>query len=114
VLLVFGFFGILIPAVLLVLLPLDPAPFRRSFFALGAYALSLFGIVMLLAELVPEPTDTPEEEQPDTMMAWRILLGLLLLCLIGMIASQFIPLPPQIQDDALLMRPISVATPSAN
>ena len=81
---------------------------------LSAYALCLLGIVMLLMELDPQLTDTPDQETLDFIKPWRILLILLLLCLIGMIVSPFIPLPPQLQVGAVPVPPIIVATPMAN
>jgi len=106
-LLFLGCFGIFVPSVLLALLPSDPAPFLRSYFALAAYGCSLFGIVILLMTMAPEHTGRADELY-DLNLTISVWLTVLILSFIGILFAHLIPLPIATDRGVL---PTAFATP---
>jgi hypothetical protein len=92
VVLFIGIFGIFMPAVLLALLPSDPNPTLRSYFAVAAYGTSLVGITLLLLELDPESTD-PDNPPPNFARAYKAWLIIIAAFSFGILVASFIPWP---------------------
>jgi hypothetical protein len=94
-LLFLGFFGIVLPSILLALLPHDPAPFLRSYFALAGYAFSLSEILLLVTQLGPTTDMRFASKRPEFIKAWRVLSVLIALCLLGVAFAHLLPFPTE-------------------
>jgi hypothetical protein len=92
-LLFLGLFGIVLPSILLALLPHDPAPFLRSYFALAGYAFSLLGILLLVTQLGPSTDMRFASKRSEFIQAWNVLSVLLALCLLGVVFAHLLPFP---------------------
>jgi hypothetical protein len=93
-LLFLGLFGIALPSFLLALLPHDPAPFLRSYFALAGYAFSLLGILLLVTQLGPSTDMRFASKRPEFIKAWHVISVFLALFLLGVVFAHLLPFPP--------------------